>query len=153
MSHDELAIIADLYIPLLVLITVRWFLYAFFQIPAPDRCYKKAMRNVSATIMGMLVIYTFMFVDMQLNIFVTIGLDYSTHTALALVFIVTLSFVNKQVRWIAISSMILYCLLMIYQKYHSFYDIIATAILVLPPLIGLTYLSNKKMLTQEINDD
>lgn len=153
MSYEELDTIADAYIPLLAFLTIIWFLYDVFQTRINSACYKKVFLNISTTFMGVLVIYTFMFLDMKLNIFPMLGLDYSTHTALALVFIVTLSCINKQAMWVAVISILLYCALMMYQKYHTFYDILVTAILVLPPLIGLKYLSNKKMLNKEVNDD
>ncbi len=153
MNYDKLALIADAYIPLLALATVILFLYIYFKIDNRDKYYKKVFSNISTTCMGVIVIYAFMFIDIKLNVFSMMGLDYSTHTALALVFVVTLSFIHKQVMWIVVVSMFLYGALMIYQEYHTFYDILITAILVLPPLIGLKYLSNKKMLTKEVNDD
>ncbi|EPG0529046.1 hypothetical protein [Vibrio harveyi] len=139
MTYQQLDAIADSYVPLLGIMTLFWFV-----IKGKRSGLRSALGDASTTILGAVYIYTLMFVDKYFDAFAAIGLDYSTHTALALVFVVTLSFIGQKVRSITIISMVSYCLLMLYQGYHSVADILLTGLMTLPVLIWLKYLSYGK---------
>ncbi|WP_334428536.1 hypothetical protein [Vibrio alginolyticus] len=139
MTYQQLDVIADSYVPLLGILSLLWFVRK-----GGSSGVRSAFIDVVTTFFGVLYIYTLMFADKYLSAFASIGLDYSTHTALALVFVVTLSFTGKAVRFITILSMLSYCLLMLYQGYHTVADIILTGLLVLPVLVWLKYLPHNK---------
>ena len=139
MTYQQLDAIADSYIPLLGILSLLCFVRKGF-----SSGVRSAFIDVVTTFFGALYIYTLMFADKYLGAFASIGLDYSTHTALALVFVVTLSFIGKTVRFITIISMLSYCLLMLYQGYHTVADIMLTGLLVLPVLVWLKSLPRSK---------
>ena len=73
-----------------------------------------------------------MFLDAKYQIWSSFNADYSTHTALALAFIVFFGFKNKLVMCTSILSFICYCILMLYQQYHTIIDIASTSLALTP---------------------
>ena len=138
MTYRQWDIIADLYIPILLLCSL-WVLLRTKH--KPD--FKKRIATLAISI---LTVYSLMFIDNRLRLWAYVDLDYSTHTALALTLVVFLSN-NKRCTLIATSSIMMYFLLMIYQQYHSALDILSTAIALLP----LLYFIMKKLKVQRIN--
>lgn len=139
MNYQQLDAIADSYVPTIGILSILWFVKKGF-----SSGVKSAFIDATTTLLGAIYIYTLMFADRAVGAFASIGLDYSTHTALALVFVVTLSFVGTKVRLITILSMISYCLLMLYQEYHTVADILLTGLITLPVLVCLKRLSYKQ---------
>ncbi len=140
MTYQQLDAIADSYIPLLGILTLLWFAKKGFSLGV-----NVAFIDMVTTLIGVIYVYTLMFADKHLSAYASIGLDYSTHTALALTFVTTLSFIGKKVRLVVIVSMVLYCFLMLYQDYHTVADIILTSLMTLPVLVWLKRLPyNKK---------
>ena len=154
LSYQQWDAIADSYIPLLALLCAVHLSYFFLKGTA---CFKHGILAYSkqtalrilAIILSIIWVYTLMFLDENLKIWpsITIGeqvLDYSTHTALALVFNCYLfcSALSSQplLSFIITLSMVLYLLLMKYQNYHTFADMFTTTMIVLPPM----YLIMKK---------
>ena len=133
MNYQQLDKIADAYVPTLIIITIIWYTKRAFLENTKSAIYY----DMSATFLGVIFIYLAMYIDSRLKIYSSIGLDYSTHTALALVFITALSFIGVRFFWVAISSMILYIALMLYQEYHTSLDILLTTLNVLPILVWL----------------
>jgi hypothetical protein len=129
-TYQQLDAIADSYVPLLGILTLLWFVKKGF-----SSGVKLALADAGTMLLGAIYIYILMFVDKYLGAYASIGLDYSTHTALALVFVTTLSFISKNVRVVTVTSMVLYCLLMLYQGYHSVADILLTGLMTLPVLV------------------
>jgi len=132
LTFDQLDFIADLYIPVLVLISL-YFLVKMF-------CLKFIFKAlVQTALMGgaVVFIYCLMFVDRYFLIWESLGLDYSTHTALALVFIVFLALKGFRLMLFVLLSMLLYAGLMVYQDYHSVLDIVSTGMAVTPVLMWL----------------
>jgi len=123
-----LAIIADLYTPLLLLI---WLYY-----------WRKASRQVRQSqtrniLLGALLVYGLMLLDNALNIWPSMGIDYSTHSVLALLFVVALSVQQKSLLWIAPLSLCVYFYLMWQLNYHSVADMLTTSLLLLPAFLYL----------------
>ncbi|WP_299492611.1 hypothetical protein [uncultured Shewanella sp.] len=142
MTYQEWGVIADSYIPLLgisfIITIVRTSL---------RQNWATAKQPIFGILLSICFIYGLMWLDQIMTIWPRLGLDYSTHTALALVFVVYFSLQStKQCFW-AIFSMVLYCLLMRYQQYHSVIDIITTSIITLP----IIYLVQLK--TNQINNN
>ncbi|WP_299003525.1 hypothetical protein [uncultured Shewanella sp.] len=129
MTYQEWDFVADTYIPLLGV---------FFTVSMINVARNKDWMSLRQSITGVLLstgfIYGLMWLDNIMNIWPRLGLDYSTHTALALVFVVYFSRQSTTKRLLATSSMLLYCLLMLYQQYHSIMDMLTTSIITLPIL-------------------
>ncbi|MDC5819212.1 hypothetical protein OPW19_05155 [Vibrio europaeus] len=78
-----------------------------------------------------------MFADKYTGVYAAVGLDYSTHTALALVFVTTLVLSHDWVKRGILLSLLMYGGLMLYQGYHSWLDIALTTLMTLPVLLRL----------------
>jgi len=79
MTYEHWAFIADLYIPLLLLsIVVSLFKRTI------GNGFKAQIKDIGILLASVLVVYVLMFLDIALNLWSKLGLDYSTHTALAL---------------------------------------------------------------------
>ena len=79
---------------------------------------------------GALIAYGLIFLDNKLQLWPALGLDYSTHTAVALVLVVYLLANSLKASWFWLTSLVGYVLLMLYQRYHTVADIMTTAIVV-----------------------
>lgn len=75
--------------------------------------------------------YGLMFADQAWSIWPVWGLDYSTHTAAALVLVVLINYSFSRVLRLNILLLAVYVALMLYQQYHSVSDILTTAAAVL----------------------
>lgn len=123
-----LALIADLYTPLLLL---TWLYY-----------WRKASRQtrqstIKSLLIGAVIVYGVMLLDNALNIWPSMGMDYSTHSALALLLVVALSLQNKPLLSIAPVSLCAYFYLMWRLNYHSVADMLTTSLLLLPAFLYL----------------
>lgn len=143
LSYEQLDFIADAYTPLLVLasaclVATRWIRFGLNS-AAPDIVYLFS---------GTFVIYLLMFTDGALGIWPYFRLDYSTHTALALVLVVFLAYTNAFVSVVTLVSMLAYILLMLYQQYHSILDIVTTSLVVTPIILWLKKTGSKRICRQ-----
>ena len=128
---QTLALIADIYTPLLMLVLFYYF-----------RKSSKALqkKQAIAVLTSIIIVYLFMFTDNYFSIWLSLGMDYSTHTGIALVFVVALSYRSSLHLVIACLSLLFYGFLMRYLNYHSIADMLSTTLVLLPMLI----LSNKR---------
>ncbi len=125
LDYETLDSIADIYLPLLGAISLtvttitgitgRWQLLGI---------------QAGALLTGLLIAYGLMFIDDYFRLWPLMDLDYSTHTAVALVLITFLIITLKQYVLFWISSLVLYILLMLYQGYHTLADITTTAFVI-----------------------
>jgi hypothetical protein len=129
------ALIADIYTPLLVFMVFYYFIKI-----------SKALQKQQATaiVSAIAVVYLLMFIDAYFSIWLSLGMDYSTHTAIALVFVVVLSYRSLLHLIIASLSLVLYGLLMRYLSYHSIADVLSTVLVLLPIFILLNRNRNRK---------
>lgn len=132
MTYQQIDFIADLYIPTLLVITVGLLIK-----DTASLGIKKQLEALSKQLVSIAIVYLFMAIDNALMIWPTVGLDYSTHTALALVFVITLSFRSLKCSLLSVTSMLFYAMLMVYQQYHTVGDILSTAVVITPLLIML----------------
>ncbi|MFT7052987.1 MAG: hypothetical protein ACJAU1_000538 [Psychromonas sp.] len=119
------AIVADLYIPLLIFI---WLFYLYKE--ATIRC-----AEIKVLLLSLLLVYSLMFADNYFDIWPIWGLDYSTHSAVALIFVVNLKWRNRMLLYLAPLSLCVYLCLMRLLNYHSFADTFSTVLVLLPILI------------------
>ncbi len=77
--------------------------------------------------------YGLMFLDNRYKVWPALGLDYSTHTAVALGLVILLSFNATKLKALWCGSFAAYVLLMLYQRYHTIADIVTTALAVGAP--------------------
>ena len=132
LSYETLDAIADSYNPSLAFITIGFIGISLF---------KKQWRLFSTRVLSFIAVvfvaYGLMFLDARENIWGAAGLDYSTHTAVAigLVAFLVINASSKRVAAIWMFSFLSYAILMMYQRYHTFTDIVTTAFAVGSPLI------------------
>ncbi len=130
LSYEVLDTIADSYNPLLALIALIFIVKALLYSQ-----WKLLGLRLAAFFAVAITAYGLMFLDNRLNIWSYWGLDYSTHTAIAVGLVLFLSFVRPQLRIWWFVSFIGYVLLMLYQRYHTIADILTTGITVSIPLL------------------
>ena len=126
-TYHQLGVIADTYIPIIFIVSMFFLAKDVFKIG-----FNKKLIELSSVIVSIFTVYIIMFLDSAFKIWPIFGLDYSTHTALSLVFVVYLSSKSKTLLVLSALSFLLYALLMIYQKYHTLADIVSTSVILIP---------------------
>jgi hypothetical protein len=127
-SYETLDTIADAYTPLLAIISLAFTVVALFK--AQWRLAGLRLLTLSTVLA---IAYGLMVFDARFSIWSTVGLDYSTHTAVALVLVAFLAVNQSRLTAPGICSLIVYVLLMLYQGYHTVSDIAVTAAVVIVP--------------------
>lgn len=138
LTYDQLDMIADAYIPALVIVSMVVLTASVFTCGM-----KRKLTEIAALSSAVCIVYSVMLLDNAFKIWPRLGLDYSTHTALALVFVLYLSTKNKTFLLWSLCSFLLYVLLMLYQQYHSVADIFSTSVVLLPVFWLLFHRQNK----------
>jgi len=136
LSYEQWDLIADSYIPLVVLFSLA----SLVKTNPSDR-----KNSPIALTLSVLLVYGLMFLDNWLHIWPVLGWDYSTHTALSLVLVIFLYRLSTKFRAAIIGSFILYLLLMFYQQYHTWADMLSTIAVIMP----LTLISYRVMIKKE----
>ncbi len=132
LTYEQLDFIADLYIPIIAIMSFC-FLVNLVRVAG----LLNAVTQLGLLGGGVAYIYGLMFVDRYFLIWSSLALDYSTHTALALVFVVFLALKGVRLMIFSVLSMLFYAGLMVYQDYHSVLDIVSTGLVVTPVLVWL----------------
>lgn len=125
-GYQALVILADCYTPLLML--------AFSGVLLKTLMRRQWLQLACRLLLlgyGAVVTYGLMFADRAWSLWQTWGLDYSTHTAAALVLVVLINHSIPRVCSLNIMLLVAYAGLMLYQQYHSVSDILTTAAVVL----------------------
>jgi len=123
--YEKLDVIADSYNPILLLISLVMIMLSF-----KSKGKNYAFYEAVLLITLMLLVYGFQFIDKQLNIWSSLGLDYSTHTAFSVAIVFFVLF--KDIKIYIIISFICYIALMLFQKYHTISDILTTVLAISP---------------------
>lgn len=131
-SYDTLDVIADLYNPLLALISLLFSVAGLFKAQ-----WKLTGLRLLAFAVVAFIAYGFQLLDHYLNIWPTFGLDYSTHTAVALGLTIFLSLNLRKLTILWIGLFVGYVLLMLYQRYHTIADIATTGVVVGIPIFAV----------------
>lgn len=129
-SYETLDAVADAYTPLLALACLAILVRTLRVLQ-----WKALGLRMTSLAAGVCIAYGLMFLDNRFQVWPAAGLDYSTHTAVALVLVMFLSAHWPAVRWLSPLSLLAYALLMVYQRYHTVADIASTA-----AIVGLLYL-------------
>ena len=124
-DYKNLDFIADLYTPLLLLTLI---IFMARSIITAD--WQRSRIEFSLLFYGFIIVYGLMFADQLFSIWPRIGLDYSTHTAAALILVILLGFVQQSLQKLSWCSLLVYVTLMRYQNYHTVSDMVTTAIIV-----------------------
>ena len=135
LDYETLDSIADSYIPVLVVLSLT-------SLSKTAILTHWRVLGIHAAIMSssFLVAYGLMFIDSQLQLWSMMGLDYSTHTAVALAMVVFLIVAAKKYLFVWLGSLVCYVLLMLYQGYHSIEDILTTMLCVGLLLLTVVFL-------------
>lgn len=131
-----LAIIADCYTPLLALI-------ALVRIVNGWREGKRA--HAALLVCSVFIVYMWMYIDEQLQLWVRFGLDYSTHTAAAFALVVLICKDNSATYPHLLSASLFgYGVLMYVLDYHSWGDMISTLLVIAACLLAIIYSLDRK---------
>ena len=124
MSYETLDAIADSYTPGLLLLLIAGFIVTLYK-SWPN--YSSVFSHVYFFMGTLLFSYGLIFIVNAFLLWPSLGLDYSTHTAVALslVFALCTCFPSRW-KFFAL-SMFAYAVLMVYQQYHSVSDIVSTS--------------------------
>ncbi len=132
MSYEQLDRIADAYIPALALI---WLIACIATGRA--RGWQAGVARLLLGVLALVLVYGVAWLDERGALWPRFGLDYSTHTAVAAAVIVAITTAARRLRWLLALSFVGYCLLMLYQRYHTLGDIASTLAVLAVPLWGL----------------
>jgi hypothetical protein len=125
-TYEILDVIADAYNPILLVVLLLFISRAIYQ-----RRWVEVEMLFSSSVVGLGFVYLIMFVDNNLSIWGSIGLDYSTHTAFAISIVTVLIIISKSYSKLLFVSLVFYIMLELYQKYHSIMDIVTTSVVIL----------------------
>jgi len=123
LDYETLDIIADTYIPALAILSIVYLSRSIV-----SRNWAYVGLQMLFLVYAFTLAYGLMFIDNRFALWPTFGLDYSTHTAVAMVLVVFLGLRIKSAWAFCLGSLVGYALLMLYQDYHSISDIITTAL-------------------------
>ena len=134
-SYQALDRVADAYNPLL---GVAWLIVSVY--PLFDRRWRVAGIRIGLGLAALLIAYGLMWLDSALSLWASLGLDYSTHTAVSLALAMSTVIIFPASRLPVAVSLLGYFGLMLYQRYHTPLDIISTSLVLCGPLVLLTIL-------------
>lgn len=125
MTYDQIDFLCDIYNPLLFLVLLGCLGYWLAKYKAAT--IGKPVLAITLSIAGS---YGLMALDKAVGAWQLMGLDFSTHTIVSLVLAWWIIYLSKKIQLVAavIAFTLIYWLTMLYQHYHSFLDILSTAI-------------------------
>lgn len=132
-SYETLDAIADAYVPAL---GILWLLLVLAALLARE--WKAALMRLALGSANLVVAYGLMWLDSMLGAWSAIGLDYSTHAAVAFALVLAAGTIARHLLLPAALSLALYACLMLYQQYHSVADIASTLLVIGPPIAALS---------------
>lgn len=128
MSYETLDAIADAYNPMLFFSVL---LFCFLQIRKERFSLRTALSYGVEIMLYLFAVYGLKYLDQRFGLWPGVGWDYSTHTAFALAMTWPLwLYQASPLRWCWPLSFVAYAVLMMYQGYHSFADIISTTVVI-----------------------
>jgi hypothetical protein len=134
LSYENLDRIADAYNPILaavwLLLVCRTFLF---------RGWRAGLIQTGLGVGTLLIAYGLMWLDNAFGFWPALGLDYSTHTAVAFALGASIFAIARPCRLAVAVTLAAYVLLMLYQQYHSVGDIVSTLLVLAVPVCALAY--------------
>lgn len=136
MDYHTIDVICDSTNPALFLWAVLLLFFGFYR--------KSENRYVSlvSLVFGLAVVYGLQFLDSTFGLWAAYRLDYSTHSAFALVMVLAISILLSRV-WIPFIILAIYLSLVIYQRYHSEFDVLSSLIAVSLPTVVASALTRR----------
>lgn len=134
LSYETLDVVADSYNPLLLIVSIGVIGMALY-----EKRWRLGLMLTLTIVVGAAVAYGFKYLDQTLYIWTWFGLDYSTHTATAVVLVVFLSMNARKIFALWMGSLLAYFGLMLYQGYHTVGDILTTLLAVIVPVVLATW--------------
>lgn len=122
-SYETLDLIADAHNPLLGLLWIALVAHAL-----RERRLRTATHRALRGLLCLAVAYGLEYVDLATGLWARLGLDYSTHTAVAVALVATLWAISRIGGWLAVATFALYAPLMVHQGYHGIGDILGTTL-------------------------
>ena len=123
MTYEQWDFIADTYIPILALMNI--LLMAF---SAKLRTWGNLRQWIQTLFISILLVYLCMWLDQVLEIWPKFNSDFSTHTALAFALVWPWQRHSKPLSLFGYASLFLYFVLMNFQHYHTWLDMISTLV-------------------------
>lgn len=140
MTYDQIDFVADLYIPFLIVLVLYLLLKKWPLVKKADQ-----PKLFLFIFLQLVWVYGIRYIDILFTLWPRYGLDYSTHTALSLTLVFVVVSMRKKLLGGMICLQCLYSWVMVYQKYHTYGDIISTAFIISPfVLLNIKYLSWKE---------
>lgn len=137
MTYENLDRIAGAFVPAQAVLVLVYLLCCM-----ATRRFRLAGRLAMLFAIGLVLVYGMMLADNRFGFWRLIGLDYSTHMAIALMLTIVLLVALRRL-WLFWTALALaYLALCVHQRYHSVEDIVATASYLLP----LHYLASRAIL-------
>ncbi|WP_220719388.1 hypothetical protein [Agarivorans litoreus] len=122
MSYTLLALVADLYTPLLI---IALFGMGWQQFKTNQK-HQQLKQVVVSLLLSILTSYSLMIADNYWQWWPAFGLDYSTHTAVAFSLQLAIHRVASKFRWFTWLAYLSYLVLMWALNYHSVMDMLTT---------------------------
>ncbi|MRI33812.1 hypothetical protein EOPP23_12530 [Endozoicomonas sp. OPT23] len=124
-DYETIDAIADAYNPLLALLVLILLAMAVKQ--GQRELTKKQAVSLC---LAMATVYGLYFLDAGFSLWPSAGLDYSSHTAFALVLVLHLMVYFRKFTGLLVGTFLIDLLLMKYQEYHTWEDMLTTAAVV-----------------------
>ena len=83
-------------------------------------------------LVGLGLVYAVLGLDRAFGLWARAGLDYSTHTAFAVVLAVSLFVLDRRTAWFSAALLVAYAWLMLRLGYHTLPDVLTTAAVLAP---------------------
>lgn len=122
-SYETLDAIADAHNPML---GALWIGLSLFPLLALR--WRTAVARALLGLACLLPAYVLMWLENATGAWAAVGLDYSTHTGVAVAMVVTIAVIHRRAGLLALATFAAYVPLMVVQGYHTIVDIVATAL-------------------------
>ncbi len=129
-----MGIVADIYIPLIILLIAIELIFDDKSLAVIKKSFKFRLLLL---IFMLCSAFGFMAIDSTIKLWPKLGLDYSTHSAVALVLVLFLYLLKPKFCIYYIASLLLYFWLMVLLQYHSVLDVFSTVLIILPLNLGI----------------
>ncbi len=134
MSQGALSIVADIYIPLITLVIVIELTLTNKLLTNNQHLLKFRLLLLTGSLASA---FGLMAIDNIFQLWASLGLDYSTHSAVALGLVLLLCLLKPTVYIYYLVSLLLYFWLMVLLRYHTALDILSTVLIILPLKLGV----------------
>ena len=142
MSQEALSIVADIYIPLITLMIVVELTLTNKSLEGNQHLLKFRLPLLIGSLASA---FGLMVVDNIFQLWASLGLDYSTHSAVALGLVLFLRLLRPTAYIYYLVSLLLYFCLMVLLRYHTVLDILSTVLIILPLKLAIFSFAKKSM--------